>query len=1028
MPSRTTRSIALALVGLACLHPVSTGAQDSVTPDSLNARITALEASGESPEALATLRASAEAYSQSQHLKEAAETFQNRIDLIPGQLAQRQASLSATPPPVPVAAELAARSLEELDSNLAETRTSLGQARSNQQEIETEIQQRALKTKALPTTNTNLADSLEILSNTIAASPPLSDNLSTADIATQTNLLARQSLLQQTIKTNQRELDFINAAAEIAAIDRSLAEREVKRLTSTLEIIQQVGDSKRRMQADSQAAQARSEADLSTDIAAVAALAEENAKLAALRAGDAGLTAQLHKANSSLADVTSQLDLISEYYHSAQRRVELVTQAGFSLGETTGELLRSERRGLPDVDELRDLTRADLNANTTAGLELIKLEKQRRDHLLNSENTIAQIVAPLPPGDEKGRTEAAEAARRLLDSRLDLLDQLVTEYRTLTSTVSQTNRKRQTLILRTQAYAQLIDERVLWFRSAPVIGVEAIKDGIKSIVTIISPDRWTAFFQTLSNDFNSNWALWVAALLVIGLLLARRPAHKRQLEAASEIASKRTSLTYLPTAKALTYTILLSLPAPLALGFMAFRHGGIDGGGIATGLHEIAGQLLVFGFLRRVCYTDGLAVAHFRMLPHHARVLHVTITKFLWLVLPAAFALGVLDSSDGHPGARLISITIMLVFVALVLGLLKPSRKLVGTPVLQATAVCFGVVVPLVFVAAAAAGYFYTVRELQWRLEASLTLVLFLLLVSAMVQRWFLVARRSLAVAQAEQQHRASAESDSAPPESVALTQKEIESATVDITKIKDQTRQLLRSALAMALAVGLWGIWSNVLPALNILDEIHLWPDTTELATEQGTTTPQPPSPSPSPLQLPSAPTSDSTTSPPDAPASQPVSADFIALDGLATKTVDPNFGWVTLADVALLPARIHPHLHRRQKHPRPTRYLDPQPARFETRRQLRRHRFRTLPHRPRRRHPRLRPDRRHVVKSPVDRRRGDRRHRLRPAGGLRQFRRRPDPPLRTPHPPRRLRHHRHHLWPGHPHRDPRHDHQRFL
>ncbi|MDG2124523.1 MAG: mechanosensitive ion channel, partial [Verrucomicrobiales bacterium] len=573
----------------------------------------------------------------------------------------------------------------------------------------------------------------------------------------------------------------------------------------------------------------------------------------------------------------------------------------FSLGETTGELLRSERRGLPDVDELRDLTRADLNANTTAGLELIKLEKQRRDHLLNSENTIAQIVAPLPPGDEKGRTEAAEAARRLPDSRLDLLDQLVTEYRTLTSTVSQTNRKRQTLILRTQAYAQLIDERVLWFRSAPVIGVEAIKDGIKSIVTIISPDRWTAFFRTLSNDFNSNWALWVAALLVIGLLLARRPAHKRQLEAASEIASKRTSLTYLPTAKALTYTILLSLPAPLALGFMAFRHGGIDGGGIATGLHEIAGQLLVFGFLRRVCYTDGLAVAHFRMLPHHARILHVTITKFLWLVLPAAFALGVLDSSDGHPGARLISISIMLVFVALILGLLKPSRKLVGTPVLQATAVCFGVVVPLVFVAAAAAGYFYTVRELQWRLEASLTLVLFLLLVSAMVQRWFVVARRSLAVAQAEHQHRASTESDSAPPESVALTQKEIESATVDITKIKDQTRQLLRSALAMALAVGLWGIWSNVLPALNILDEIHLWPDTTELATEQGTTTPQSPSPSPSPLQLPSAPTSDSTTSPPDAPASQPVSADFIALDGLATKTVDPNFGWVTLADVAL-------------------------------------------------------------------------------------------------------------------------------
>jgi potassium efflux system protein len=46
----------------------------------------------------------------------------------------------------------------------------------------------------------------------------------------------------------------------------------------------------------------------------------------------------------------------------------------------------------------------------------------------------------------------------------------------------------------------------------------------------------------------------------------------------------------------------------------------------------------------------------------------------------------------------------------------------------------------------------------------------------------------------------------------------------VDLDALDTQTRKLLNLAIFVAAAVGLWLIWSDVLPALNIFERVTLW------------------------------------------------------------------------------------------------------------------------------------------------------------------------------------------------------------
>src|SRR6185437_7151568 len=120
----------------------------------------------------------------------------------------------------------------------------------------------------------------------------------------------------------------------------------------------------------------------------------------------------------------------------------------------------------------------------------------------------------------------------------------------------------------------------------------------------------------------------------------------------------------------------------------------------------------------------------------------------------------------------------------------------------------------------AAWGYYYTALQLTWRLQATIWLVMGLLIAHSFLLRCVLVGRRRLAIQHArklrEQAHsqivQLSTHSGSTHHDSHATLEADADSH-LDLSAIDTQNRRLLRTGCLVALVVGAWLVWVDVLP-----------------------------------------------------------------------------------------------------------------------------------------------------------------------------------------------------------------------
>jgi potassium efflux system protein len=134
---------------------------------------------------------------------------------------------------------------------------------------------------------------------------------------------------------------------------------------------------------------------------------------------------------------------------------------------------------------------------------------------------------------------------------------------------------------------------------------------------------------------------------------------------------------------------------------------------------------------------------------------------------------------------------------------------------------------PLAVIAFGLGGYMYSAGQLLHAYGTSLLLIVGLVVVDALARRWLRVVRRRLAREaelerrQALQEAEVAGEPASAGEESADL---EGEFAGVDLDELSEDSRGLLKIAVGFAALAGLYLIWSSVLPAFGILDDVTLW------------------------------------------------------------------------------------------------------------------------------------------------------------------------------------------------------------
>jgi potassium efflux system protein len=354
----------------------------------------------------------------------------------------------------------------------------------------------------------------------------------------------------------------------------------------------------------------------------------------------------------------------------------------------------------------------------------------------------------------------------------------------------------------------------------------------------------------------------LTGIALFGLLLKATPTLRASLKRSGrKVGQLRHDRIYF-SLKALLLTLLLALPWPIlftALGLHLHFAQGIEVLNLESSANQnavwtgqfvpaigaafsgIALYFFYFVAFRVFCEPGGLAAAHFGWSPSSTEQLRHQIRRLMVVFLPTGF---MLIASITYDPAALAGGLSRLLFV-IVLGalawffgqVLSPGRGALSEyyaarPKSLLTWfrylwVLLGQALPIVLAVLATVGYVYTAAQLGQRMVDTLWLMVALILIHQLIERWLMLTQRSLAFQDAlerRRQQRAAREAEETEASSEEMEALQFEEPEIDYEALSDDTTKLINAVMALVAAFGLWVIWSEVFPALRILDDFALW------------------------------------------------------------------------------------------------------------------------------------------------------------------------------------------------------------
>jgi len=140
------------------------------------------------------------------------------------------------------------------------------------------------------------------------------------------------------------------------------------------------------------------------------------------------------------------------------------------------------------------------------------------------------------------------------------------------------------------------------------------------------------------------------------------------------------------------------------------------------------------------------------------------------------------------------------------------------------------VLIPVALVVLWVLGFSYTTQQFGQRLFESIWLLTMIWLGAALVRRWLLMTNRRLAydkaVAELEAA-RARRAGEEQGAEGEPADEGDIGEPEIDLVALDADSRKLLNATVLLLLVLGLAGIWSDVLPALGVFQDVNLWSKT---------------------------------------------------------------------------------------------------------------------------------------------------------------------------------------------------------
>ncbi|NNF41517.1 MAG: mechanosensitive ion channel [Phycisphaerales bacterium] len=778
--------------------------------------------------ALSWVELAAAARTEAAQYSEATRTAPQREQQINEEHASIRAELDQPPVSSP-AVEADPTRLEAVTKELEQKKAELEVAKKLRSDVEAEANLRSDRSTAIPREIAEAQTRLEAVNATLA-SPPDPGRDPAAAAASRARLQAEFEALNATIEKLTQEQRSYEARKALLPARLARARDRVTLMERRVQTLQEAGDAIR---------------------SAIARKTREEAERAQREALNAHAVVQDVTARNS--DLTTELTTVSQQRRArteergrvAEERKRLAADfektehqvAQVGLNDVIGLRLRSIRARLPRVsDEQRrvqdvwdEIRRAQSRSIELDGLlvEDVAAEADRR---------LRTATTPVPEAERPAVLATLVAA---LEKQNEYVRQLQTEYNGyIDDALLGLRAEREELLELTRRYIDFIDERVLWIRSAEVVGPADVPVLLEGLRWLASPSNWLAVGRAVIGARGSA-VIVVVLVAIVGILLIVRRRLVRRLDDIAKAVGRITTDRFGLSVWAAVITTLLALPWPLLLLALAWR---IDSRGmdeafplaVADALRRTAVLLFSGLLLLQLCRPRGLADAHLRWRKAHMKLVRHNVGWLMIIGLPLAFVLAMSTAREeieyANSMGRAAFVIAMIAVSVFVARIFHPVRGVLygylsrhrGGWLDRLKYVWWGglVATPIAFGALACVGFFYTAIQLERRVLESAWLILVIVIVQALLVRGLYVAQRRLNLEQARK--RAAQAKSAAADAGVGVDAPE--PADIDVAAVSAQTRRLLHSLVGFTIILGVLLIWADVLPAFGFLRNVTLW------------------------------------------------------------------------------------------------------------------------------------------------------------------------------------------------------------
>jgi len=607
---------------------------------------------------------------------------------------------------------------------------------------------------------------------------------------------------------------------------RDEAMRSVSRITTRVHKLEALANLKGKEEAEQAEAEAMAAVyDAAGKHPLIQELAAENATLTQTLKT---MTVDLREASSGDDDVLKEAKAIESNFRVAREKLQI---AGMS--DVLGEVLRKQRTRLPDLRKLKKLAAAYERENARIALQQIQHDEEFK-RLRDVEEYVDALVADLPPEEVSGiradLVDIAKIRRTLLDKVISLENSYIRALNELDDAYRQQYQS-------AQAFDAFLAEKLLWIRSAPWPSLNDLYLVPEQVGALLSPHEWFAVSEILLKS-----AVYSPQFLLMLTLLAYLVWKMRRFRALIRVMGQQVGKPsrdrFAFTLKALGLTLLLAAPWSLLLYALGWELGNSQEStdfsqAVSIALLWVAPALFYVQSFSVLCIPGGVAERHFlwpekvlQKLRRELNFLKVTFLPVAFLTVLVIYSQG---GAGGALGIGLERLALMTTLVLLAIFFYRVSGVALkhlsdSAPRVRQLYVVLTVLVPLVLAGLALLGYFYTAGKLTTSLIATLWFVFGLVVLHQIAVRWLLLAQRRIFLQTVRKRMEAARQEDKPEVMDIDGISLEVEEPEIDLMALREESRKLLNTVLVIIGIIGFWIIWSELLPAFGILNEVTLW------------------------------------------------------------------------------------------------------------------------------------------------------------------------------------------------------------